>query len=112
MYRSMNIRGFLIILGLILVVFLVLHPILRSNLNQKTEEEKALQLALTQLEDENRDLNARLSVVGTADYIVSSAMENYSYMNRDDIRFEYANPEALYAYSEEEIRIWMDEIGD
>ena len=39
-------------------------------------------------------------------------MENYSYMNKDDIRFEFTNPEALYAYTEEEIRILMDEMVD
>ena len=43
---------------------------------------------------------------------VSSAMENYSYVQKDDIRFEYSNPEALYTYSEEELRILIDEMAD
>jgi hypothetical protein len=32
-------------------------------------------------------------------------------VNRNDIRFEYTNPEALYAYTEGEIAILMDELG-
>ena len=31
---------------------------------------------------------------------------------RDDILFEYSNPEALYAYTEEELRILVDEMAD
>ena len=69
-------------------------------------------MTLTALEEENRNLTARMNVVGTDDYIVSSAIQNYSFMNKNDIRFEFDNPEALYAYSEEEIRILMDEMTE
>ena len=73
---------------------------------------KEADAALTRLEDENRELTDQLSIVGTKDYIVSSAMENYSYVKKDDIRFEFSNPEALYTYSEEELRILVDEMAD
>ena len=43
---------------------------------------------------------------------MSSAIQNYDFMNKNDIRFEYENPEALYAYSEQEIRILMDEMTE
>lgn len=112
MRKVMNLRGFLLILALLLVAFLIAHPILRGKYNEKAAEENALQVQLLQLEDENRLLTSQLEIVGTKDYIVSSAMENYSYINKDDIRFEFTNPEALYAYTEEEIRILMDEIAD
>jgi hypothetical protein len=39
-------------------------------------------------------------------------MENYAYVKKDDIRFEFSNPEALYTYSEEELRILVDEMAD
>ena len=39
-------------------------------------------------------------------------MQNYSYVNRNDIRFEYSNPQALYAYTAEEARIMVEELGD
>ena len=53
-----------------------------------------------------------LSIVGTEDYIVTSARENFSFVNADDIRFQYSNPEALYTYTEEELRILVDEMAD
>ena len=112
MRRVMNLKGFLVILAAMLAVFLILHPILRGRYHEKAERETALRATLTQLEDENRELTNQLNIVGTKDYIVSSAMENYAYMNKDDIRFEFTNPEALYAYTEEEIRILMDEMVD
>ena len=112
MRRAMNLRGFFLIIGIILLVFFVVHPILSGRKNEKQTEESALSMELTQLEADNRELTTQLEVVGTTDYIVSSAMSNYSYVNRNDIRFEFSNPEALYAYSEDEIRILMDEIAD
>ena len=93
MRKTMTIRGFILILTLVLAVFLTLHLLMR-------------------LEDENRELTDQLSIVGTEDYIVSSARENYSYVSRDDIRFEFTNPEALYTYTEEELRTLVDEMAD
>ena len=110
--KVMNLRGFLLMLALLLAAFLIVHPILRGKYNEKAGEENALQARLLQLEDENRLLTGQLEIVGTKDYIVTSAMENYSYINKDDIRFEFTNPEALYAYTEDEIRILMDEMAD
>ncbi len=112
MNRTMNIKGFLVILSAVLVTFFALHLMFRSDLHRKADKENALRLALSKLEDENKDLNNRLSIVGTDDYIVSSAMQNYSYVNRNDIRFEYSNPQALYAYTAEEARIMVEELGD
>ena len=112
MQKAMTIKGFLILLGLILAVFLCLHMILKGDLSRKAEEENALRIALTRLQEEEKDLKAELSIVGTEDYIVSSARENYSYVNKDDIRFVFTNPEALYTYTEEELRILVDEMAD
>ncbi|MCR5296324.1 MAG: hypothetical protein K6E17_02845 [Clostridiales bacterium] len=112
MNRTMNIKGFAVIMSAILVVFFSLHILLQSDLHRKTEKENAMRIALAKLEDENKDLNNRLNLVGTDEYIVSSAMQNYSYVNRNDIRFEFSNPQALYAYTEEEILILLDELGE
>ena len=103
MRKVMNLKGFLLILALLLAVFFIAHPILRGRYHEKAVQENNLQA---------RNLTNQLEIVGTKDYIVSSAMENYSYINKDDIRFEFTNPEALYAYTEEEIRILMDEMAD
>ena len=112
MHRTMTVKGFLVILSVILAVFLCLHLIMKGDLSRKAEEEEALQLALAQLKEEEKDLKNQLSIVGTEEYIVSSARENYSFLKKDEIRFEFSNPEALYAYTQEEMQILMDEMND
>jgi len=112
MQRTMTIKGFIVILALILAVFLCLHLIMKGDLSRKAEQEAALQEALAALQEEEKDLRNQLEIVGTEDFILSSAKENYSFINRDDIRFEFTNPEALYTYTEEELRILVDEVAD
>ena len=112
MHKVMNRKGFLLIIGGMLAVFLAFYLILDSQLNRKRDQENALRVSLTRLEETNKELNNRLKLVGTEDYIVSSARTDYAYMNRNDLRFEFTNPEALYAYTEEEMKILMDEMAD
>ena len=112
MYRSMNLKGFLVILGAMLLIFVILHSTLKGTLNEKAEEEKLLQVKKSKLEEEFKSLNKQLSVVGTDEYIMSSAVKDYSYVGKDSIRFEFTNPEVFYAYSQDELRILMDELND
>ena len=112
MYKTMNLKGFLLILGIMLLIFLILHSTLRGTANEKAEEEKILRVKKTKLEEEYKRLNKQLNVVGTDEYIMSSAVRDYSYVRKDAIRFEFTNPEVLYAYSESELQILMDEMND
>ena len=112
MHKTMNLKGFLLIVLAMCVVFLALYLVLRSRLDAQREEENARRVTAARLEEENRDMTTQLNLLGTEDYIVSSAMANYSYMNKNDLRFEFTNPDALYAYTEEEMKILMDEISD
>ncbi|MBR2660170.1 MAG: hypothetical protein K6F61_05615 [Clostridiales bacterium] len=112
MNKTMNLKGFLLILGIMLLLFLILHSTLRGTVNEKAEEEKILRVKKTRLEEEYKRLNKELNVVGTDEYIMSSAVRDYSYVRRDAIRFEFTNPEVLYAYSESELQILMDEMND
>ena len=112
MYKTMNLKGFLLILGIMLLLFLILHSALRGTANEKAEEEKLLRVKKTKLEEEDKRLNKELNVVGTDEYIMSSAVKDYSYVKKDAIRFEFTNPEVLYAYSESELQILMDEMND
>ena len=109
MHKVMNWRGFLLILGVMLCLFGFFFLMLQGNLHQKREEENNLWMELTLLEEENRSLKAQQEMMGTEDYIVTSAMNEYAYMNKNDIRFEYSNPDALYAYSTRELDIMMEE---
>jgi N utilization substance protein A len=65
-----------------------------------------------EVEDENKEMEAELKLVDTEEYIVSSAVTQYAFMNRNDLRFRITNPEALYAYTENELKILMDELAD
>ena len=46
------------------------------------------------------------------DRIVQSAIQNYSYVNKNDIRFEFDNPDALDRYTEEEARRMLAELAE
>ena len=112
MRKTMTIKGFIVILALVLTVFLILHLVMKGDVNRKAEQENELRKALLRLQEEEKDLKNQLSIVGTEDYIVSSARDNYSFVNKNEIRFEFTNPEALYTYTEEELRILVDEMAD
>ena len=112
MNERVNWRRFGWIAGAMTAVFLILFLILRGQVSESRKQQETLQLSLTQAESSNQEMNARLSLVGTEDYIVSSARTNYAFMNKEDLRFQFSNPEALYAYTEEELKILMDEMAD
>ena len=112
MHKTMTVTGFFVILALILAVFLCLHLIMKGDLSRKAEQENALKLALTKLQEEEKDLKNELSIVGTQDYIITTARNDYAYVGKNDIQFKYTNPEALYTYTEEELRILVDEMAD
>ena len=112
MRRSVSLKGFVLLLVLILAVFFLLHSLLRSGTEERSGKEKELKVRLTRLEEENKDLTTQLNVVDTEEYIRSSAVRDYAYVQRDAIRFEFTNPEAIYGYSQEELEILMDEISE
>ena len=112
MRKTMNYRRFFWTAGLMLALFGVLFLVISGQLGEKQEEENALRRTLIRLEDENASLDAQLQLVDTEDYIVTSAMTNYAFMNKNDLRFQFTNPEALYAYTEDELKILMDEMAD
>ena len=105
----MRYRRFLTLAGLMAAVFLILYLLLRGQVTEKRQEEETLRVALTRMEENNKEMDARLKLVDTEDYVVNSAMTNYAFMNKNDLRFRFTNPEALYAYTEEELKILMDE---
>lgn len=112
MHETMNWRKFAWFSGVLLALFLVLFLVLHHHILNTRQEEDGLRRTLTGMEEENRAMNAQLSLVGTEDFIVSSAMTNYAFMNKNDLRFQFTNPEALYAYTEDELKILMDETAE
>ena len=112
MRDTMDWRRFGWIAGILLAVFLAFFLLLHSQVSQSRQKESALRVTLTRMEEQNKEMNAELSLVGTEDYIVTSAMTNYAFMNKNDLRFQFTNPEALYAYTAEELKVLMDEMAD
>ena len=110
MNRTMSFKGFILVLAIMTAVFLILHFVMRGGADEQARKENELRVEMTRLEEENKDLLARLNIVGTEEYIMSSAVRNYSYVKKDAIRFEFTNPEAIYAYTEEELQILMNEM--
>ncbi len=109
MRQTMNYRLLFWILGILLTVFLIVFFLFSGRLGETRQQETALRETLTSLEEENREIEAQLRLADSEDYIVSSAMTEYAFMNKNDLRFQFTNPEALYAYTEEELRIYFDE---
>ena len=112
MQNTMNYRSFLWIIGAMAAVFLILFLILSGQATAKRQQETALNVTLNRLEEANKEMENRLKLVETEDYVVTSAMNNYAFINRNDLRFQFTNPEALYAYTEDELKILMDEMAD
>ena len=112
MRGTLNYRTFFWIVLAMTAVFLILFLIINSQLGEKRQQETALGVTLRRLEEENKKMDAELKLVGTEDYIVTSAMTNFAFMNKNDIRFQFTNPEALYAYTDDELKILMDEMAD
>ena len=112
MQNTMNYRSFLWIIGAMAAVFLILFLILSGQATEKRQQETALNVTLNRLEEANKEMENRLKLVETEDYVVTSAMNNYAFINRNDLRFQLTNPEALYAYTEDELKILMDEMSD
>ena len=112
MHETVNWRKFIWISGSLLTAFMILFLLLNHQIQNARQEENGLRKTLTDMEKENVEMNAQLSQVGTEDYIVNSAMTNYAFMNKNDLRFQFTNPEALYAYTEDELKILMDEMAE
>ena len=112
MRGTLNYRTFFWIVLAMTAAFLILFLIINSQLGEKRQQETALGVTLRRLEEENKKMDAELKLVGTEDYIVTSAMTNFAFMNKNDIRFQFTNPEALYAYTDDELKILMDEMAD
>lgn len=112
MQKTMNWKGFIVIVSLVLIVFLTLLIIVKNKRSNQTAEINEKQIIQAEKEELYRDLLRQQELVGTEGYIVQSAIRNYSYVNRDDIRFEFSNPEALNNYSEAEFQILREEWAD
>lgn len=108
----MNWKGLLILLGIVVAVFLTVHFIMKGILSSNEQKQNELNITLTQEEARNSSLHDELNEVGTTEYIIKNARENYDFISRNELRFEYENPEALYAYTQAELQVLMSELSE
>ena len=75
MNRTMSFKGFALILGIVLVVFLILHSVLKGNADEQNRKQQELRVQLTRLEEENKELLSKLNMAGTDEYIMANAVK-------------------------------------
>ena len=74
MHRTMTLKGFILILFLILAVFLVFHLLMKGDLTRKAEQEESLREALAQLQEEEKDLKKTAELCSNVLELVTGPM--------------------------------------
>ena len=99
------------VLALMLVVFAVLMVNATHTRTEAEAQNEVLQQAVVRLQNEQLGLQQQLSQVGTSSYVESVARTDYAYLKEGELRFEVVNPDSLDAYTESEMRIFIEEMG-
>ena len=73
-------------------------------------QEASLQATFARLQKSQLELTTELAQVGSSSYIESRARTDYAFLKPGEIRFEVVNPDALEGYTEEELKILMQEM--
>ena len=107
MRKTMNYKGFVTIIGTILIVFFTLHYILQNDLHRKEEDLKNKQVKYSQMAEENMILESHSEYVETTEFIAESAKKDYGFITKNDIPFRIQGN--LDGYTIEELDIYMDE---
>lgn len=111
MAKVMRWRQLILICGVVVVAFFVGQARLQAIGQETRDNQKNLQVSLTELQNRHNALEDELSQIGTESYIENRARTDYQFLKPGEKRFEVVNPEALYGYTEEEMQILLDETG-
>lgn len=101
-------KGVIVVAGFFLVVFLVLLVGVTNSRNAMEAEYAERQATIVVMEREVAALRSELERVGTDGYVENEARTRYGYVRNGEIRFEFADPDKLGNYTEEEWAIIMD----
>ena len=111
-WRRGVLRWRYLVIALLVILFLfslAMHNIQQEKaavIDQQTQISR--ELALTQ--EKYDALKAKSLQVGSSSYIESVARQYYSFLKPGELRFEISNPDDLYGYTEEEMKILQQEI--
>lgn len=101
-------KGMIIIAGFFLVVFVVLLVGVMNSRNAMEAEYAVRQAEIVVKEREVAALRTELERVGTDGYVENEARTRYDYVRNGEIRFEFADPDKLGNYTDEEWAIIVD----
>ena len=82
----------------------------RQDLAAVQAQEASLQASFARLQKSQLELTTELAQVGSSSYIESRARTDYAFLKPGEIRFEVVNPDALEGYTEDELKILMQEM--
>ena len=102
-------RGMAVIVLAFLVVFgIALYGVLSSRraMQQQFREQQG---QIVDMELNVSELKNELARVGTEGYVENEAREKYDYIKSGELRFEFADPQKLQNYTEDEWQIIVDE---
>lgn len=81
-----------------------------QDLQAENSRQSSLQRSLTRLQNDKITLTDELAQVGTSSYVEHRAREDYAFLKPGELRFEIVNPDCLEGYTEDELRILMQEL--
>lgn len=103
-------RALVLVCAVIIGAFVWAFSVNRRDLQETETQEATLQRALVRMQEEQLNLEAELRQIGSSSYIENRARTDWSFLKPGELRFEVVNPEALEAYTAEEMQILMEEM--
>ena len=100
MPRSVRILPICVLLILMFVVFLWFGSKIGAEIKEVDDQYNQSRMKLSQLQEEQAELNETMVMIGTDTFIEAQARTMYGYMRPDEIRLVITNPEVLYGTEE------------
>lgn len=108
-HKTITWRGMIFISAVFLGIFAVAMYGVLSSRSAMEAQYAQRQERIVVMEQEVAALKNELARVGTDGYVENEARERYNYVREGELRFEFADPDRLNHYTEEEWNVIMDE---
>ena len=105
MQKSMSWFGLVFRVLLLLFVYILLHAFLSSYHASLLDQETNLTVKLTDLHQENTQLEDDIADVGSDQYVQSHARAELHFINPGELSFRFASPDSLFSDTPEESAI-------
>ena len=106
MHTNMRWGKLIFLCVVLLVAFFIGQNKIQQRIAELSREEVALRIELSNLREEEAEINRQISMVGTDVYVINVARsDEYNYLKPGELRFEFVNPQALADYTAAERQI-------